>query len=435
MTNVSIEDLMPYARHVVSSPERRRSKPGYVGYGNTKAGEKVLFAPESYVDTLVIEAMTRALREKGAKVDVLILDKGPDRELDETDEMKYILRKPWSEVPRVSGGIQWVEDIAEREHYDLLIHHDGPLPKTTYRYERFPWTSIETFTSGATVFPIEVHDLINRKTWYPVWQNARGGRVRVTDPEGTDMSWTLWEDYYKIGKWSETPYWGHVMAHPPVPLLPNEDARGVIAGTTSHLNKPFPRIEVHVEKGVATSIEGGGRYGEEWRKVLKESKDIQYPDFPRPGLFWMFEVATGTNPKIRRPRSFLMLSSRGSKVERCRSGIVHMGLGTSWRTTAEKWAGDHGFPYGHIHVHLLFPTLEVTTKDGEKIKLIEKGRLTALDDPEVRQVAAKYGDPNKLLKEDWIPKIPGINVPGDYEKDYACDPASWIKKELEAEPS
>ncbi|MBI4463886.1 MAG: hypothetical protein HY647_04200, partial [Acidobacteria bacterium] len=47
-----------------------------------------------------------------------------------------------------------------------------------------------------------------------------------------------------------------------------------------------------------------------------------------------------------------------------------------------------------------------------------------------RQEAAKYGDPDELLVEDWIPAIPGINVPGDYSKDYGSDPAAYFRKDL-----
>ena len=35
----------------------------------------------------------------------------------------------------------------------------------------------------------------------------------------------------------------------------------------------------------------------------------------------------------------------------------------------------------------------------------QRGHLTVLDDPEVRRVAAKYGDPDELLREDWIPEF------------------------------
>ena len=62
--------------------------------------------------------------------------------------------------------------------------------------------------------------------------------------------------------------------------------------------------------------------------------------------------------------------------------------------------------------------------------MIDKGRLAALDDPEVRALAAKYGDPDELLREDFIPGVPGINMEGNY-MDYARDPREFFKKDYE----
>ena len=59
--------------------------------------------------------------------------------------------------------------------------------------------------------------------------------------------------------------------------------------------------------------------------------------------------------------------------------------------------------------------------------MIDKGHLTALDDPEVRKAPEKYGDPDEVLKEEWIPGIPGINLEGQYE-DFGKDPFAWIKE-------
>jgi hypothetical protein len=57
--------------------------------------------------------------------------------------------------------------------------------------------------------------------------------------------------------------------------------------------------------------------------------------------------------------------------------------------------------------------------------LLDGGRMTSLDDPEVRALASRYGDPDYLLTEDWIPEVPGINAPGDYLKDYAARPGDY----------
>ncbi len=84
-----------------------------------------------------------------------------------------------------------------------------------------------------------------------------------------------------------------------------------------------------------------------------------------------------------------------------------------------------GIPYGHLHVHLLFATLDVTTAAGETHRVIDRGHLTAMDDPEVRRFAEGLGDPDELLTEAWTPSVPGITTPGDL-RDYLRDPASFI---------
>ena len=48
-----------------------------------------------------------------------------------------------------------------------------------------------------------------------------------------------------------------------------------------------------------------------------------------------------------------------------------------------------------------------------------------MDDPEVRTLAERYGDPDEVLKSDWEAKIPGISQEGKYE-DYAKNPARYI---------
>ncbi len=120
-------------------------------------------------------------------------------------------------------------------------------------------------------------------------------------------------------------------------------AMGIIAGTTSHYSRPFPQIKVHIDRGLVTRIEGGGRYGDAWRAFLEETKDHHYPEYPRLGLFWLWELAIGTNPKVSKPLGFLSLGSGGSEFERFRSGVIHAGFGTSWRMPSEEWPLSEGY--------------------------------------------------------------------------------------------
>jgi len=435
LTSIDVHQLLHVARFVASEPEVRRTAVGFIGYGATGPGDRVLIAVDREHNPRIPDTIARALREKGASVDMMTVDTGADGTFDELDEIRVIMRRePWNRNPRRWEGIPWVEEMALRNGYDLLIHgKGGGIPNTPHRYEAIPWLQAEQFVGSATTFPREIHTLINERVWEVFRERGRGGRVHLTDPEGTDLTYTLWGEYFDDTRrgYGRTPWWGHVMGHAPTPILPQEDATGIVKGTTNHFSRPFPPLRLVLQDGRVEAIEGGGRYGEAWREMLAEARDVQYPCFPRPGLFWIWEIAIGTNPKVRRPAGIDRHSSGGMEWERRRSGVIHAGFGTRWRGSEEIWAGENGILYGHLHVHLLFATLTVTTPRGEEIPVIDKGHLMALDDPAVRSVAARHGDPEEVLREDWVPDIPGISVGGRYEE-YARDPAAWIYRGLRA---
>ena len=425
---LELADLLEVARHVARSDEVRRTAAGFIGYGATKPGDRVLIGVDTQTDPAITEAVAIALRELGARVDVVVAETDADREFDDADEIRVAMRRqPWVENPRRWEGTPWIEDLARTNGYDLLIHgKGGAIPKVSHRYEGFPWVVQDHFDAASNLFPRALHRLINERTWSRITDHA-GSRMRLTDPEGTNLTLTILEAPLRDTTrhdYGMSPKWGHLMAHPPTPIEPNDDSTGVIAGTINHFSRPFPRIEVDIEHARMTGIRGGGAYGDAWRELEQESKDTQYPSFPAPGLFWLWELAIGTNPKISRPSNIECLSSGGFEWERRRAGYIHCGLGTRWRSSEEVWAGERRILYGHLHVHLLAPTLVVEAPGGD-VTVIERGRLSCYDDPEVRDLAAQFGDPDALLHDDWVPDIPGITVPGDYEA-YARNPVSWV---------
>ena len=425
---ISFEDLLLVARHVAGEDEIRRSAAGFIGYGATKPGDRVLIGADSHTDPDVYRAVAKALRERGATVDIIVVDVGEDRRFEDLTELEVSMRRePWVNNPRRWEGVPWVEEVARTGKYDLLVHgKGGAIPKVDHRYEGFPWVTKEHLLTEANVYPRELHTMINHKSWDPIVNNS-GAKLHLTDPEGTDLSLTILEaPFHDEGRhdYGVTPKWGHLMAHPPTPIEPEDDSAGKIQGTVGHYGRPFPHIELEVERAKLMEIRGGGNYGAAWRELMEESKDTKYPSFPEPGLFWLWEIAIGTNPKITRPQNIEWQTSGGFEWERRRAGIIHCGLGTRWRSSEEVWSGERGLLYGHLHVHLMFPTMTIHTTQGE-VPVIENGRLSAYDDPEVRDCAAKYGDPDELLHDDWIPEIPGITVEGDYEA-YAKDPAPWV---------
>jgi hypothetical protein len=177
-----------------------------------------------------------------------------------------------------------------------------------------------------------------------------------------------------------------------------------------------PKMTIHLDHGEIVRFEGGGEYAQMWQEALEATDEIQYPGFARPGTRWILELAMGTNPKIIGPTDIPELngnkegrdlSKLGWGFARDRAGIVHTGygvLGATW------WAQMMRMPENHFHLSQYFMTYTAHLRDGRAVKLLDKGHMTVLNHPEVRAVAAKYGDPDKLLTLDWVP---GLTADGE----------------------
>jgi len=430
--------LLEAARVIVRGPSLNRTKTA--GY-DIKDAEKVLLVEKATDDPAVTAALVQAMSERGASVDVFHID-APNRALEYLDEFRGLMHN----VPGIErdhafdvwqGRMKWLEDVAVKQGYSLLIQGEGgPLPQLDgTRYEGIPWYHRATFPAAG--FPWPLWDQINKTAWSPIWAKGKNATVRLTDPEGTDLSFTLkgehWDPQHPVRtgsrrRFTDQYYLGHLYGYPTPPYDPTPDVNGVVAGTLNHYGRPFPHCRVHVEGGQVVRVEGGGEYGEKWREVLHDTRDIQYPEYPGPGLFWLWECAIGTHPKMVRPPYAFTLAGHAAMFERLSSGYIHMGFGTANGNPSEAWAEERGLPWGHLHIHLQLPTYTLTTTEGEEITVIEKGRLSALDDPSVIEVASQIGDPEELLQRAWIPPLPGSTVPGDYWGDYANAPDQWLER-------
>lgn len=435
-TMVVTPTLLDAARAIVRGPSLNRTKTA--GY-DVKPDEKILLVEKATDDPAVTQALSQAMREIGARVDVFHVDI-EDRPMDYLDEFRGLMHN----IPGVEHDeafklwrqrFEWLERAAVEQEYQLLLQGDaGALPNLDgVRYEGVPWYHRITFPAAG--FPWPLWDLINTKAWQPIWERGRGAWVELTDPEGSEIRWRLQEKYFEEShykghrrRFRAEYYLGHLFGWPTPPYDEGLECEGVVAGTLNHFGRPFPHAKAYFEGAKLTHVEGGGEYGDKWREIMELTKDIQYPEYPDKGLFWLWECAIGTQPKMARPPYAFTLSGHAAMYERLRSGIIHIGIGTGNANVSETWAEEQGLPYGHLHIHMQFATYKLHTTDGEEITIIDHGRLKALNDPEVRDLAAEYGDPDELLTEAWIPPIPGISVPGDYWKDYAPDPARWIEE-------
>lgn len=440
---ITLEHLMPVARALVRRPDiGYRYYPGY----DVKPDERVLIVANRDYDPLVIDALRLAIQEVGAKADVLTGNDETPGKKDPKWKPDGSLEVDWFAFPGVAvnqpfGGIKPREQLALAlaGNYDLVLSGTGGgwpnFPADKMRWVYLPWMWPDQFFENANNMPPELLKFIDTASWAQVKQAVK---LHATDPEGTDLSWTSSPEQWNR---TERKYGTLNMGHQLI-AIEGAKATGVIAGTWNDTG-PFPYLRLTLQDGRMVKMEGGGAYAEKWRAIKEKYKDLTWPGKPGPGLFtYLEEVAISSNPRNVVPLEAVDYA-RGHAQDRTRSGIIHFGIGAGSGEMLPQWVEKGGTPVtnffranpdvpgGHFHVHNYFITLEITDKDGKTSKVIDKGRLTVLDDPAVRREAAKYGDPDKLLREQWIPAIPGINVPGDYMHDYAQDPGVYLRRYID----
>ncbi|MEV4031622.1 hypothetical protein [Streptomyces umbrinus] len=433
----SVDELLPYFENVA----RRPYSPGLWPAWGLQKGEKVLLRVTNWHHPMVVEAARLTFEKFEVDYKIEVEDKGPIPLWEGHDEVEYYLAR----TPELARWMDEWEEFDRVGTYDkIIMGYGGPiLRERKTQIQRFPFITPEMVASAAHALPAELLVAIDEWTWRAV----RGARtVHITDPEGTDLRFTNHDEYWNQDRTSfnrthversyssnvaygETYLPGHIWGRPHF-HIPQEDGEGVIAGTMNHI-APYPRMELEIKNSKIVEIRGGGEFGEKLRAVMDRTKDVQYPGYGTPGIMQWWEASIGTNPKVHRPRDGYAQGYNCGLYERTRSGIIHIGFGTVISADPERQAAREGKTVGHWHVHLNYPTyIAEGTPDGDHV-VIDNGRLKALDDPEVRAVAAKYGDPDELLREDWIPAVPGLNLPGDYDRDYASDPMDFTLTELD----
>ena len=395
-----MEQLLPNARLLVKRPYAWMAG-GQYGLG-LKAGEKLLIVSTD-MDPLIAEAVAAAAREIGATADILA--PGPSavagrRGRNEFDYERFdptAYMKGSNAVARAMPD--WLASAVDK--YDVVLGYTargtqyGKIGKgRSIRSSGLLWGSAEQFASPAVSYPEELLGAIAGSTWKIL---STGKRFRLTDPMGTDITFTLdaanserFKKTRALATYGRESLEGVLANETSVQVEPQlstqPDARGVLVTQQVGL---MPEIRIHFEGGRVVRIEGGGAPGENIRQALDAAKAVQYPGYyPGPGIGWLEELALGTHPKIG-----------PAGPMRHRSGMIQLAFGTDRHNTVSD--APPALPPHHRDMDLFYyPTLEI---DGKK--LVDRGHLTTLDDPEVRRIAAKYGKPEELLREDWIPEF------------------------------
>ncbi len=440
----SVDQLVPFARLVL-----QRDFIGQRLGWNIKGGERVLFSTSSRAHPWVTEAFIRALRELNCEVDVVVRDRPMavlgfgdtgneewagqvinmmkerlDQDFNKKPEKRYGFGSSGGPMLR-NAGIGLTEESAK--YYDVIVGGGNPIGGLSGVHA---WTTPELLASVGTIYPGEIMDLIDAKAW-AIIRNAE--RVEITDLQGSDASFTWYPEWWEIvegthpeikvpgyestfgslrpGRSEYADFAGHIGGTPRYGAIKQTDFKGKLTGEITQRGL-VPKLTLWHDRGELTKIEGGDYYGDLWREALDLTKDIQYPGYARPGTGWIMEFAFGTNPKIIGPMEVEELKGVAQRdpmeiswgFPRDREGALHAGYGT---LGASWWGMLMDMPVNHYHLHLMFTTYIVHTRDGRSVKLVDRGHFTVIDDPEVRALAAKYGDPDEVLKTDWIPVLTG----------------------------
>jgi hypothetical protein len=388
ITNVA--QLLPKAREMVN----RKVTHFYGGLG-VKDGQHILIISDSSADQLVVEALSIAIREKGASLDVIQLEGFPGLK-DPLELFDTMFANNW--YPN------WVWAAANEADTVLLAAFlkkgIAVLP---------PWTrkpvlitgemNADQMVSEYEEFPVELRDIIGVVAWENIGDCSR---VRWTDLEGTDLTINLkpetWKkeqdrcmnkDGYRFEPW-----------HLSFPV-PCEDMNGVYVTSSLSFGGPVPRTTLIIEGGKVVEVKGGGKFGDSLRESFEKYRNITGKKTLGPGINWITTMALTTHPKARRSPFYdeLAGSARISawSIGHRRSGVVHMSVGEGMVSSKYRI--------------IRFMDTYFNTIVTEKGTVCENGHLMALEDPRVRDVAAKYGDPEKLLEECWIPAVSGVNAP------------------------
>lgn len=404
----TVEELLPGIRRVLDE-------------FHIRFGTRVLLVTDTTVEPLVNQALLAGLREARAEFEGVILS-GKE---DVTSPLEQI--KLWG----LNWWPEWVWDRAAQDYQvvlspSYLVHiHTSKgklrmmpwLAQNNLRYGRMHEPAAKLAYKPWMEFPKELETAIIEK----VLENLprQRTRVRVTDPEGTDFTYDDNWDWFLKGWEQDVRPINAGSLHTTGSPIQYLNANGVVVSRDLHLGPLSEPVKLHFENSRITKIEGGGDVGDYARRQIERYKDRTFMTTrgygvtrpgPLKGLGWLEEAAFMTHPKwIRVPdygkNGNTFTTAFNNWLGMGRSGVFHVAIGLSESTA---W-GPALMPEDDHDFHIDFLNYFVTLTIGQWVA-IRDGRLTVLDDPEVRRVAAKYGNPDELLKEDWIPAIPGVNV-------------------------
>ncbi|MDZ4246624.1 MAG: hypothetical protein U1D67_05860, partial [Dehalococcoidia bacterium] len=220
----SVEECLTAARGLVVKLTEGEQRPevGRVPRFYTREGSNFLIATPSRVNKYVAEAVTQALKEKGAgKIDFVCASDLGLPEPKDKDKEESVGFQGWKEAEEMyqrpavapagdkSGLVEVVvKYLDEHPEYSFLIgarggaHGDG-LGKHAHKWNSpWQWINTEHFLTQTHYLPLEVHFEVEKRVLRS-FEDA--SEVRITDPEGTHLEFSVTEEQAKNwAKWGYT---------------------------------------------------------------------------------------------------------------------------------------------------------------------------------------------------------------------------------------
>jgi len=347
-----------------------------VNWAKIKKGENILIVADSLADELVVDLTATVARGQGAKVVVCWIEFNPLQTM---------------------GGGKIIDNALKGAdkllRFTFALSHDKGTVEACQEYGLRMYgvtnPTRDFLASEAARFPVELMIEIQRETV----QRARKARnIHITDEKGTDFTaegrpenWSSeirpkdFKGDYKNWDMDLELTGNYPMTFPGsmTGLIPPENGNGtVVFDVFSGIGVCKTPLRLTCKDNYFTSIEGG----EEAETLKRMWKGVPHANY-------LVEIMWGLHPKCR---NILEQKPLPNEAER-RAGNLHIGTGNrrlmSMRPFKEKSKTQY-----HLDGFIVNPTVTI----GNDV-LIDKGRLAVFDDPRIRDIAKKYGDPDKLL--------------------------------------
>ena len=334
-------------------------------------GEEVLLLVTQDTDAGVAELISHCAGERGAVVTRLFQYRGKGHE-----KLSPVLAK----------AMQGAGAVFDRGEPFVLHSAEGVVALLDYgmKYLVVPPT-LEKFDSPAARFPVGLWFEISKRVQEIIRRNPE---IRLTCPRGTDFRMRISDPGDVGGFIGPVPFEaghavpGYIGIFPPGAVVWGDMAYSgngtILVDGWYDYGRVDPPLAFEIKDGWVSEVSGNREVAEDVRRRMRGVKNA--------GRF--AELIVGTNPKVEidlPPANSPGVIGRVLSSTR-RAGTVKFGIG------GNTLLGGSDFSFLAMYGINLHPELHT----GGHV-LIKDGRLSLLDEPEMREITAEYGDPAELL--------------------------------------